>query len=274
MTLEQIHEEAGALFQELNQLKAKEEIEYHFNESFRVTCINKINYFFQKVSSIHNEIQFHIVGENKEKTYKKSVVVFDKAPSPIDIELVCKHEHIQIPNWFKQVCEKYLELQFSQASDASSFYENYWMTKEVQELKNQIKDYQSNNDDLYQVLERYIFASQKMNLLGDDMKSQFAEIELKGLLMSLMEDFEVFGWDIASNIGTDNNNDQRFLNVYIEKEVYVNAIEPLNKLREEHKLSKVYEIIRNSIHKANQEYLGAIIKGEKPKVHWNFTDVY
>lgn len=273
MTLERIQEEADALFQALNQLKAKEEIQDHFNESFRETCINKINDFFQKVSSFHNEVQFHIVGENKEKTLKKSIVVFDKAPSPIDIELVCTHEHIHIPNWFNRVCEKYLELHLSQGNKDTTFYDNYWITKEVQELKNQMKAYQSDNDDFYQVLERYIFSSQKMNLFGDNMKSQFAEIELKGLLMFLMEDFEVFGWDIASNIGTDNNNDQRFLNIYIEKEVYVNAIEPLNKLSEEHKLAKVYEIIHNSIHKANQEYLEAIVKKEEPKVHWNFYDI-
>lgn len=71
MTIEQFQEQADALFQKLNQLKAKEEIEDDFNESFRAKCINKINDFFQKVSSVHNVIQFHVVGVNKGNTYKK-----------------------------------------------------------------------------------------------------------------------------------------------------------------------------------------------------------
>ncbi|WP_070138129.1 hypothetical protein [Crocinitomix algicola] len=273
MTLEQIQEQADALFQELNQLKAVEEIQDHFNESFRATCINKLNNFFQKASRINTGVQYHIVGVNKGNTYKKSIVVFDKAPSPIDVELVCTHEHIHIPNWFKQVCEKYLGIHFSQTNNDTAYYEYYWVIKEVQELKSLMKNYQSDNDDIYQVLERYIFSSQKMNLFGEDMKSQFADIELKGLLMILLEDFELYGWDISSNIGTDNN-DPRFLKVYIEKKIYINVLEVLNELLEKQNLAKVYEIIRNSIHKANQEYLGAIIIGEKPKVHWNFTDVY
>lgn len=272
MTLEQIQEQANALFQELNQLKVKEEIKEGFDESFRKTCINKINAFFQNVSNFHNEVRLHIVDESKDKKYKKCILEFEKAESPIDIELVCLHEKIHIPNWFRQINETFLGLKFIHSKKESTYYSGNWMVEEVQDLKTLMKNYKNENDNIYQVLERFIFSTQKMNLFGDDMKNQFAEIELKGLLMTLLEDFEIHGWEIASNIGSDNQNDQRILNIYFDKEVYVNPINTLKKLQEKHNLARVYEIIRKSIHKANQEYLGAIIKKEVPKVHWNFNE--
>lgn len=272
MVSERIEEQANLLFQELDQLKAREEVNDNYNEQFRVRCINRINDFFLSITDVLEDIECHFLKNEKENTYQNAIVVFDNAPSPIDIELVCKNRQINVPKWFRGVCEKYLKFEFQNGSIESSFFEDNWMLKEVKELRSKMVDYQSENEDLLQVLERFVFSTQKMNLFGDETKEEFNDLKLKGLLMVLIEDFELFGWDIASNIGEDNV-DPRFLNVYIKDDIYVNALHPFNKLNENHNLAKVYEIIRNSIHKANQEYLGAIIKQVEPKVHWNFDDV-
>lgn len=255
-TPNEFKDKAFTLYESLRNSKLKEEGEGRYVESFRVYCINELNKFFSEISEKSNSINFYNTT-SKNDQYSKGILKFIDAPSPFDIELICTNQLIDIPIWFKKICLKYLSIQFEETVSLEDIkcIEAEWLWESVEEFEKTIKGFQSENESFLKTIDRLGVALNKFNLFGIDDKPIYDEIEFKGLLYFLKEDFDMYGWDIECNIGIDDySKDKAYLNFRLDDtrfELYKTYLE----IRQDHPPSKSYTIIQNSIHETNRKHL-------------------
>jgi len=259
----ELNTKANALFEELDKKKLQNESESNtYNEEYRIYANNEICNFFKNVAM--NSEKLHYYSTPSEfKGFVKGIVVFKDEKLPLDIDLVCSKNYINIPTWFKKVCSIFLEISFSENIKIKEHYcsKRQWFIDAVNKFEDNIYNYRSGKESYLDVLDRLGTSSSKFKLFGLEEEDQkdFKRLELEGLLFWLKDDLDIHGWDFDSSIGrskNDNEKDYLYFKLDINRfELYEAYLEA----RKKHKPSKAYPLIQNGVRKAYKEYIDRLL---------------